>query len=45
MRAKADAELAIALTREDNANQQASKAADQSEAAQHASDSAQGATP
>ena len=33
MRAKADAELAIALTREDNANMQASKAVDQSDAA------------
>jgi len=32
MRAKADAELAIALTREDNANTQASKAVEQSDA-------------
>ena len=32
MRAKADAELAIALTREDNAKTQASKAIDQSNA-------------
>jgi hypothetical protein len=31
MRAKADAELAVALTREDNANTQAAKAVDQSD--------------
>jgi hypothetical protein len=44
MRAKADAELAIALTREDNANMQASKAVDQSDAARSTSNQL-GATP
>jgi hypothetical protein len=44
MRAKADAELAVALTREDSAKTQATKAVDQSDA-QRSNNAQLGATP